>query len=273
MRFRALLLSATLVTGATVPALPQRTQPSITVPAVAPVDPHGGRLLAYDPRGEGRAVEVFGDLDRADHIAVIVPGVGWNLAKLLSSDSYAGAARALIAEADRIDPGATVAVAVWLGYDPPESIDLAAVRSERASAGAEPLVRFLAGLNTRAHRTLVCHSYGSVVCGRAVAAGAPVDDVVALASPGMDAGSLADLHTAARVWTARTADDPIRFTPHVRLAGLGHGTDPTAARFGARVFHTEPATGHDGYLATGTGSLTNVARIVLGRTQEVTLVH
>jgi hypothetical protein len=89
----------------------------------------------------------------------------------------------------------------------------------------------------------------------------------------MDAGSLDDLHTGARVWAARTADDPIRFTPYVRLAGLGHGTDPTAARFGARVFHTEPATGHDGYLAAGTGSLTNVARIVLGRTQEVTRVR
>jgi hypothetical protein len=145
MRFPALLLSVALALPAADP-LPAAA-PHSTVPVVAPVAPHpGGRFLAYDARGEGRAIEVFGDLDRADHIAVIVPGVGWNLAKLLRSDEYANAANAVLAETRRVDPAASVAVAVWLGYDPPEEIDLAAVRSERAGDGAEPLAGFLASL-------------------------------------------------------------------------------------------------------------------------------
>jgi hypothetical protein len=77
--------------------------------------------------------------------------------------------------------------------------------------------------------------------------------------------------TAPRVWTARVADDPIRFTPFVRIAGLGHGADPTGPGFGARLFRTGTAHGHGGYFVPGTESLTNLARIALGRTAEVTV--
>jgi pimeloyl-ACP methyl ester carboxylesterase len=226
-------------------------------------------------------VEVFGDLDRARDIAVLVPGAGWDLSKLLSdttsADSPVIAARALRAEMHRLEPASSTAVVVWLGYDAPEGIDREAMRSGRAIAGGRPLARFLAGLRygdqDSRHVSLIGHSYGAVVAGRAVAARARVADFVALAAPGIDVSSAAGLHAAGgtRVWAARDARDPIRFTPFVRFAGLGHGTDPTEPTFGASVFRTGSARGHAGYFARGSESLTNLARIALGRTREVTL--
>jgi Alpha/beta hydrolase len=235
----------------------------------------GGRLLGYDPRGDGRIIQVFGDLAAARHIAVLVPGSGWRLDNLASLTGPTGAnpvvnARSLRAEIRRLDPRASVALVVWLGYDPPEQLDRQAFRSERATAGAPALARFLAGLPARAGVSLICHSYGAVVCGRA-APHAPIDDLVALAAPGMDVGSAADLQSTARVWAARTGRDPIRFVPEVRVGPLGHGRNPTDPRFGARVIDTGTAQGHDVYSDAGTESVTNLARIVLGRHEEVTL--
>jgi hypothetical protein len=233
-----------------------------------------GRFLGYDPRGDGRLVQVFGDLAAALHVAVIVPGSGWRLDSVLQRTGPQGAdpvesAGALRHEIHRLDPGARVAVVVWLGYDAPEDIDRQAMRSERAIDGAPSLIRFIDGLPRDAHVSLLCHSYGAVVCGRAAPA-ARVGDLVALAAPGMDVRSAADLRTTARVWAARTTGDPIRFVPKIRLDGFGHGADPVGPRFGARVFRTGTADGHDAYYAPGSESLANLARIALGRELEVT---
>jgi hypothetical protein len=242
-------------------------------------DPGGpqppGRLLGYDPRGDGRVILVLGDLAAARRVAVLVPGSGWSLHKLLGetrtgADPIA-AARTLRSQLQRLDPAGHVAVVVWLGYDAPENIDRQALRSERAVAGAGALARFVEGLPHDARVSLLCHSYGAVVCGRA-AAGARVGDLVALAAPGMDVASAGGLRSSARIWAASIADDPIRFVPNLRVAGFGHGADPTEPGFGARVFRTGAARGHDSYYAPGGESLANLARIVLDRTSEVTLV-
>jgi hypothetical protein len=239
-------------------------------PAVSRVP---GRLLGYDPRG-GHVAVVLGDLATARRVAVLVPGMGWHVDNLLGAAGQQGthplaAARAVFDEARRVAPGTPVAVVVWLGYEPPSGLDPEAALSGRAQAGAAALPRFVAGLPGGAGVTLLCHSYGAVVCGDA-AAGLPVTDLVALAAPGLDSSTVEDLRTAARVWAARTPDDPIRFVPHVRFLGIGHGADPVAPGFGARVFRTGTARGHEGYYAPGTEALTNIARIVLGRTTEVT---
>jgi hypothetical protein len=236
-----------------------------------------GRLLAYDRRGDGRIAEVFGDLATARHVVVIVPGSGWTLHKILGASEKARAnpvagARALLAEVRDQDPAARVAVVVWLGYDAPENVDRQAARSERAVAGADALARFVAGLPGHGSVILVGHSYGTVVAGRAATACPRVTDLVALASPGMDAGSVTGLHTRARVWAARVPGDPIAYAPNVRLWRYGHGADPVAPGYGSRVFRTGSAHGHGGYYAPGSESLTNLARITLGRTSEVTLV-
>ena len=96
---------------------------------------------------------------------------------------------------------------------------------------------------------LLCHSYGSVVCGLA-APHLPVTDIAVYGSPGMDASSVRSLDTTARVWAGREAGDWIRDVPHVRLLGLGFGADPISPSFGARRFGCG-GDGHSGYLSPG----------------------
>jgi hypothetical protein len=85
----------------------------------------------------------------------------------------------------------------------------------------------------------------------------------------MDASSVRSLHTTARVWAGRDADDWIRDVPHVRLLGMGFGADPTAPSFGARRFGCG-GDGHSGYLQPGSVSLRNLAYIALGEPGKVT---
>ncbi|GAB3425012.1 alpha/beta hydrolase family protein [Flindersiella endophytica] len=246
---------------------------------------HGRRFLAYDRQGDGRVVEVLGDLRTAQRVAVVVPGSGHRLGNLTTSRSGAAPRRngeALLAELERQAPQATelndaapprVAVVIWTGYDTPERVNVDAARSERAIPGGRDLARLTKLLTRLAPAaetiTLTCHSYGSVVCGRAAPA-ARADNIVVVGSPGMDAGRVSDLRTKAHVWAARTADDPIRFVPDVRVGGFGHGEDPSKPGFGAEVFRTGEIHAHDSYYEPGSESLANIARIVLGRDDEVT---
>ncbi|MER6712717.1 alpha/beta hydrolase [Streptomyces sp. NPDC000877] len=231
-------------------------------------------LLRFDGRGPGRVTEVLGDLARADRVAVLVPGSDTSL------DTYGrfhAAASALYGQLARQAPAGTrTAVVAWLGYETPGTVSTTVTttgRAEQAAPGLRALVADLRAASAGAPRiALLCHSYGSVVCGRA-AAGLAVDDIALVGSPGTGAGSAAALHTRARVWAARGADDWVAHVPHVS-AGLfgttvGFGTDPVSRAFGARVFAAGDG-GHSDYFSPGSTSLANLARIVLGETEAVT---
>jgi tetratricopeptide (TPR) repeat protein len=83
---------------------------------------------------------------------------------------------------------------------------------------------------------LYCHSYGSVVCGVAAhTLPRRVTDIAVAGSPGMRVENAAGLHTDARVWSMRDADDWIQDVPYLEVGGLGHGADPVSSEFGARV--------------------------------------
>ena len=107
-----------------------------------------------------------------------------------------------------------------------------------------------------------------MVCGLA-APHLPVTDIAVYGSPGMDAASVRALHTTARVWAGREAGDWIRDVPHVRILGLGFGTDPVSPAFGARRFGCGDS-GHSGYLSPGGVALRNLAWIALGQPGRVT---
>ncbi|MET7314563.1 alpha/beta hydrolase [Streptomyces thermoviolaceus] len=226
----------------------------------------GRRLLAFDGRGPGLVTEVFGDLTRADRVAVLVPGSDTSLD---TYDRFHADAQALSAQLARRAPGRTAVVA-WLGYRTPGTVSTTVLTTSRADQAAPRLRRTVHELRDLLGRTaritLVCHSYGSVVCGRS-ADRLPVDDIVLLGSPGTGAGSVAGLHTPARVWAGRTADDWVAHVPHVRAAlfgtTVGFGTDPMDPAFGARTFPAG-AGGHSSYFAPGSACLTHLARIVLG---------
>lgn len=234
----------------------------------------GRQILAFDPRGRGQLAEVYGDWAAARRTAVVVPGSDIDLASFdRTKDRFgtpAGMARALLAEMTRQAPDTPSAVIAWAGYTTPVGVGLDAATGRLAEAGAARLDRFLAGLSALAPAAppaVFCHSYGSVVCGLAARGldGAEVADVVALGSPGMRADSASALHTGARVWATRRNDaDWIGRVPHLRLFGLGHGADPTAPDFGARLVPSDGAHGHSDYFAPGTSSLRRFAEIALG---------
>ncbi|MEV5873575.1 alpha/beta hydrolase [Streptomyces sp. NPDC052101] len=231
-------------------------------------------LLTFDGRGAGQATEVLGDLAHADHIAVLVPGSDTSL------DTYPRfhkAAAALYTDlVHRAPHGTTVAVIAWLGYETPATVSTAVTTTTRADEAAPHLRTFIRSLRTatppQAHISLLCHSYGTVVCGRA-APGLDVDDIALVGSPGTGADSVAALHANARIWAARGGDDWIRHVPHTsaQLFGttIGFGADPVSRAFGARVFDAADSD-HSGYFTPGSASLANLARITLGETSEVT---
>jgi hypothetical protein len=231
----------------------------------------GQQFIDFNPAGPGQAVEVLGNLAQARRVVILVPGSGTSLATFASrgTASPGGAARALAAQVRSLDPGARLAVIAWLGYATPDTISPAVMSSGDADRGAAALRSFaddLAGSGRQV--ALICHSYGSAVCGRA-APGLPVTDIAVIGSPGMDASSVSELHTTARVWAGRGTGDWIRDVPHVQLAGLGFGQDPMDPAFGARIF-AAGAGGHSSYFQPGGIALRNLARIAVGDPAAVT---
>ncbi|MER5358497.1 alpha/beta hydrolase [Streptomyces sp. NPDC002785] len=219
------------------------------------------RFLSFDGRDGGRSVEVFGDLSHAERIAVLVPGAG------IGIDHYWRLRNGALALHSEL--GDRSAVVAWLGYKPPTMPGPASVTSQRADEAAPELRHFmgeLLSLRPAARTSLVCHSYGSVVCARA-AHGLRVADMVLYGSPGTGYGNAADLHTPATVWAGRGSDDWVADVPHMKLrlpfADIGFGTDPVSPGFGAEIFAAGDG-GHSDYLKPGSLPLKSIARIVAG---------
>ncbi len=230
---RAAALLESIATDLVVQARQQRA-----ASAAAPV----ASTVWADPAGDGRFVHRVGPAD-AETLVVLIPGVGTD----------GGDLGALTADAERlhaaIAPAATsLAVVAWLGYDPPDTV-AGAISPRPADRGAERLVADLAHLRRPdrvppvARVVLVGHSYGGVVAGRAVAAGARADVAVLVGAPGIglpDAGRVVG-RPDVRVFAVRASDDPIGVVP--LLAGPLYGPDPLAV---AERLPTA-ATGHSAY--------------------------
>jgi pimeloyl-ACP methyl ester carboxylesterase len=251
--------------------------------AGTPYRGRSGQYLLFDPRGQGRVAQVFGDLSTADRIAVLVPGAGnragnfWRGVGGRSFRSPSVQGVGLYQAARRYGPDADrFAMVVWLGYDAPDGVDPSAAREDLAQAGAAELARFVAGLTAirpQATIALLGHSYGSTVIGLA-ARRLPrqVTDIAAFGSPGMGVADVSRLGTTARVWAGLSRRDVMRLLPDLQILGRGHGTQPAGPGFGATVFGTDDVADHDHYLAPGTDSQANLTHIALYGTdrQETT---
>ena len=223
-----------------------------------------GRLLTFDPQRDGRVVEFSGDLATADHVAVFVPGMANDITNYNSTKTKA---LSLLREMQAVaKPGERVAVVVWLGYDTPDltpvRVFFEAARSNKAVAGAKVLDRdldFLRGLNPGTHITVVGHSYGSLVVGKAMRRGIEADDAVVVGSPGMGVRDRQDLGSAhTTLWAGhRAMFDPVSFAPRL-------GEDPSAHGFHANRFRTAGSSGHSDYFNPGSVALRNIALIATG---------
>jgi pimeloyl-ACP methyl ester carboxylesterase len=234
----------------------------------------GRHILAFDPEGTGRVAEVFGDLTKAERVSVVVPGVDTDLLTFQRTyrrhSAPVGMSRSLYEAQREVSPGTRTAVIAWADYTAPRGIGMDAATALRAHAGAARLDALVRALPGTGPVSLFCHSYGSVVCGVAARSlPSRVADIAVAGSPGMRAGSAAQLGTEARVWAMRDADDWIEDVPHLELGGFGHGADPVAPEFGARVLSARDARGHAGYFVPGTDSLRNLAEIGTGAYRSV----
>ena len=240
-------------------------------------------ILAFDPEGSGRIAEVFGDLDTAQRVSVIVPGVDTDLMTFQKTNkSYSapvGMAQNLYAAENTAKSatdttGTRTAVIAWADYTAPGGLGIDSATAGRAEAGAVRLNALVRALPGKSQVALFCHSYGSVVCGVAAhALPSRVTDIAVAGSPGMRTSSASHLRTSARVWAMRDANDWIQDVPYMELGGLGHGEDPVSNAFGARVLSAKDAQGHTGYFAVDTDSLTNFADIGVGAYRSVTCAH
>lgn len=229
----------------------------------------GRQILAFDPTGPGRAAEVFGNLDTARRVSVVVPGVDTHLLTFERNkrphSAPVGMARALYGAEREAAPQARTAVVAWAGYTSPAGIGVDAAAGRLAEEGAVELGSLVQGLPSSSRVSLFCHSYGSVVCG--VAAGSlpsRVTDIAVSGSPGMRVERAGELGGKARIWATLDADDWIEDVPHLEFGELGHGADPFAPAFGARRLSSEGAVGHAGYFVPGTASLENFAKVGVG---------
>lgn len=264
-------------------------------------EPVTAQVYAYDPTafdGDGRVAVAAGDLDTADHVAVLVPGLGTDGD---SAGFYSERAATLYESTRTLDPSQSNATLAWIGYDAPDNVPweggvdaLGVVREDLAAAGGARLADTLDGLRASrahdpAHLTAIGHSYGSTTLGHgAHDHGLPVDDIVVVGSPGMggDTDHARDLGIdPGHVWAGANSHDPVtdlgnHGAVHLELlAGGGLGDDPVEDDFGANRFRAESTTRGEGgpfadhakYFDHDTESLHNISQVVIGADDAVQL--
>ncbi|MEU7936576.1 alpha/beta hydrolase [Microbispora bryophytorum] len=215
------------------------------------------QFLLFDPAGDGRVAEVFGDLATAKHVAVMVPGI---TNRLDNYDSIANDAVALLKDRASGRELPESAVITWLGYDTPEFGD--SVLPAKAEAGAPALHSFRAGLEAArgAKFALFAHSYGTLLSSKALQEGTPFDSVVFMGSPGLGPTikSAADLKlgSGTQVFAMRAPGDWVSYTE-------AHGRDP-AEMAGIRRLATGRSSGHSEYYTPKNAGLDNLQTILTG---------
>ncbi len=218
------------------------------------------QFLSLGIEGDGRLAEVFGDLEQAKHVAVLVPGM------LIDLDDQAD--QAVRARNVHVEAGPDSAVVTWLGYDTPDEV-LTASSSALAREAAEYLYRCTAGLDVirrpDSDLTALGHSFGSLVVARAAYYGARFDNGILCGSPGIapDVRRAADLRSPRTKWfTARAPWDYVAYTQW-------HGPDPATWPDATRIA-TTGVRFHDKYHGPNTEFLRNTGRIIRGEHHMVT---
>ena len=170
------------------------------------------QLLSLDTSGKHVTAAVArGNVDTADHIGVLVPGLYTNVATNL--DKYDRDAGVMAEAAERYARGESVAMVSYLGYEAPQ--DLAEVTNiSYAEKGAKNLSGFLNGLGASrergagdAHISVAGHSYGSTTAGIALTQVNPgvVDELIQFGSPGSGAQDVSEFRVPeGHAWVSAT---------------------------------------------------------------------
>ncbi|MEU2034657.1 alpha/beta hydrolase [Nocardia amamiensis] len=218
------------------------------------------RVVAFDSTafgGKGRALVAFGDIDTAQHLAWHVIGMGHTVEKLHASLDFA--LNEYRVTAGRLGAGERNASIAWVGYDVPAGGKLTALLQaatlRRAKAGAELLLRDIAatdaaqqhvrGSDGKPVNRVFAHSYGTALTQEAGMGGrlaGLAGDIVLSGGPGGPMRNAAQFGSDVEVYVAAASNDiftrlgatvPGRAGRILPMLGLGLGTDPASAGFGA----------------------------------------
>ncbi|GAB3581982.1 hypothetical protein GCM10027406_24160 [Leifsonia lichenia] len=214
-------------------------------------------LYVYQPGERTKVAISTGLLETAEHISVVVPGMGTTANDI---GQYGNAAKDLRQQQSKASGVSRnkIAVLSWLDYDPPGSMDgWGVTQDDLAKAGAERLGNTLRGLTAVKDwpanadgLSVVAHSYGTNVATLALSQkDVSAGHVVFLGSAGVATSipSAATLHVpGGEVYAAQGVKDGWAVIGQ-KLSGR---TDPTSPDFGAHPFSAE-ASSLDGVALEG----------------------
>ena len=229
----------------------------------------GVTLVSLQPGKPGEnvlAALAIGDVDNAEHVATMVPGMTTNCrdsAALNLGYAYNLREAAVKAGADKNN----VATIAWLGYDAPPALpDLSVASTAQAEAGADPLRKFATGIHSwrsergmDVHQSIIPHSYGSTTAGIAMRSIGKdvVDDFAYTGSPGAGVASVGTLGVDKdHVWVSAVphhdavqgigTDGDFGLDPKT-LKGIGHLSGDASGAKGYSTYSLNPVANHSSY--------------------------
>ena len=246
-------------------------------------------LLSIDSTGQGRAAVVLGNLDTADYVTYLIPGMFFTVDGQINdwtddaADLYAEQVEWVnrLAETDSAMRDKTVAVVSWMGYETPNLTNIGSL--DLAVKGRDEIARAIEGLqaareSSEPRITIVAHSYGSTAALMALTDYSfEIDGLAVIGSPGSAAQSVDDLHVRNKnVYVGKAAWDPV---PNSSF----FGSDPGSASYGAKTLYVgggvDPITGkelaasigHNGYFgAPDLEATRNLALLGIGHSELIT---
>ncbi len=235
-------------------------------------------LMTLDVTGQGRAAIIVGDLNTADYVSYLVPGMFFTIENQMS-DWVDAATRLYDQEREWLDhfgdTTSTVATVAWIGYHTPNLTNVAGI--DNALEGRDSLAHAIEGLQAirtgnEPYLSVIAHSYGSTAALMALTEyNFQVDALAVVGSPGSPAKSVAQLHVKdGNVWVGEAPWDPV---PNSAC----FGSDPGAKSYGAKKLGVnggldsltdvslQSSTGHNEYFSPGTESMRNFALLAIGK--------
>ena len=241
-------------------------------------------LQAGEPGKNVLAALAIGDVDNAEHVATLVPGMTTNCRDSTALNlGYAYNLRdaAVGAGADKN----TVATIAWLGYDAPPALpDLSVASTAQAEAGADPLRKFATGIHSwrsergmDVHQSAITHSYGSTTGGIAMRSIGKdvVDDFAYTGSPGAGVASVGTLGVDKdHVWVSAVphhdavqgigTDGDFGLDPKT-LKGIGHLSGDASGAKDYSTYSLNPFANHSSYFVAPEPGRENHALNDLGK--------
>lgn len=186
-------------------------------------------LLVLDTTSEDQvlAAVAVGNVDTAQHVATVVPGMTTSVRDSLEGYTDDAALMRNIASVESGVPLDQIATVAWLGYDAPQAppSEFSVISTNKAQAGAANLAGFLEGVSASRNQgvspdpnmSLFGHSYGSTTSGMAVRdmQVGVVDSLTMFGSPGSGVHDIREYNIAPEAVYVSAVDS------HDSVQGMG----------------------------------------------------